>query len=94
MTHKRVLFRFGAREKILRGATLLADAIRGTLGPKSKSVLIQKSWGAPIVCNDGVMIAREFDVEDPEENLGARVLRQAAEKTGDVVGDPQAGFES
>ena len=87
MTHKRVLFRFEAREKILRGATLLADAIRVTLGPKSKSVLIQKSWGAPIVCNDGVMIAREFDVEDPEENLGARVLRQAAEKTGDVVGD-------
>jgi len=87
MTHKRVLFRFEAREKILRGATLLADAIRVTLGPRSKSVLIQKSWGAPIVCNDGVMIAREFDVEDPEENLGARVLRQAAEKTGDVVGD-------
>jgi chaperonin GroEL len=87
MTHKRVLFRFEAREKILRGATLLADAIRVTLGPKSKSVLIQKSWGAPIVCNDGVMIAREFDLEDPEENLGARVLRQAAEKTGDVVGD-------
>jgi chaperonin GroEL len=87
MTHKRVLFRFEAREKILRGATLLADAIRVTLGPKSKSVLIQKSWGAPIVCNDGVMIAKEFDLEDPEENLGARVLRQAAEKTGDVVGD-------
>ena len=58
-----------------------------TLGPKSKSVLIQKSWGAPIVCNDGVTIAKEFDLEDPEENLGARVLRQAAEKTGDVVGD-------
>jgi chaperonin GroEL len=87
MTHKRVLFRFEAREKILRGATLLADAIRVTLGPKSKSVLIQKSWGAPIVCNDGVMIAREFELADPEENLGARVLRQAAEKTGDVVGD-------
>jgi chaperonin GroEL len=87
MTHKRVLFSFEAREKILRGATQLADAIRVTLGPKSKSVLIQKSWGAPIVCNDGVTIAKEFDLEDPEENLGARVLRQAAEKTGDVVGD-------
>lgn len=87
MAHKQILFHSAAREKVLRGATLLADAVRVTLGPKSKSVLIQKNWGAPIVCNDGVTIAREFDLKDPEENLGAQVLRQAAEKTGDVVGD-------
>lgn len=87
MAHKQILFHSAAREKILRGATLLADAVRVTLGPKSKSVLIQKSWGVPIVCNDGVTIAKEFDLKDPEENLGAQVLRQAAEKTGDVVGD-------
>jgi len=87
MAHKRILFRSAAREAILRGATQLADAIRVTLGPKSKSVLIQKSWGAPIVCNDGVTIAKEFDLSDADENLGAQVLRQAAEKTGDVVGD-------
>jgi chaperonin GroEL len=87
MAHKQILFHSAAREKILRGATLLADAVRVTLGPKSKSVLIQKSWGAPIVCNDGVTIAKEFDLKDPEENLGAQVLRQAAERTGDVVGD-------
>jgi chaperonin GroEL len=87
MAHKQILFHSAAREKILRGATLLADAVRVTLGPKSKSVLIQKSWGAPIVCNDGVTIAKEFNLKDPEENLGAQVLRQAAEKTGDVVGD-------
>jgi chaperonin GroEL len=87
MPHKQVLFHSAAREKVLRGATLLADAVRVTLGPKSKSVLIQKSWGTPIVCNDGVTIAKEFDLKDPEENLGAQVLRQAAEKTGDVVGD-------
>jgi chaperonin GroEL len=87
MPHKKVLFRSAAREKVLRGATQLADAVRVTLGPKSKSVLIQKSWGAPIVCNDGVTIAKEFSLKDPEENLGAQVLRQAAEKTGDVVGD-------
>src|SRR5664280_3050384 len=87
MAHKQSLFHSAAREKILRGATLLADAVRVTLGPKSKSVLIQKSWGAPIVCNDGVTIAKEFDLKDPEENLGAQVLRQAAERTGDVVGD-------
>ena len=87
MPHKQVLFHSAAREKILRGASLLADAVRVTLGPKSKSVLIQKSWGAPIVCNDGVTIAKEFDLKDPEENLGAQVLRQAAERTGEVVGD-------
>lgn len=87
MAHKQILFRSEAREKTLRGATKLADAVRVTLGPKSKSVLIQKRWGAPIVCNDGVTIAKEFDIKDPEENLGAQMLRQAAEKTGEVVGD-------
>ena len=87
MTHKQVLFRSEAREKVLRGATQLAEAIRITLGPKSKSVLIQKKWGAPIVCNDGVAIAKEFELADAEENLGAQMLRQAAEKTGDAVGD-------
>jgi len=87
MTAKQVLFRSSAREKVLRGATQLADAVSITLGPKSKSVLIQKKWGAPIVCNDGVTIAKEMELEDPEENLGAQMLRQAAEKTGDVVGD-------
>jgi chaperonin GroEL len=87
MTAKRVLFRSNAREKVLRGAAQLADAVRITLGPKSKSVLIQKKWGAPIVCNDGVTIAKEMELEDPEENLGAQMLRQAAEKTGDLVGD-------
>lgn len=87
MAHKQVLFRSAAREKILRGVTQLADAVRVTLGPRSKSVLIERKWGTPIVCNDGVTIAKEFDLKDPEENLGARMLRQAAEKTGDMVGD-------
>ena len=87
MAHKQILFRSAAREKLLRGATQLADAIRVTLGPRSKSVLIERKWGVPIVCNDGVTIAKEFDLKDPEENLGARMLRQAAEKTGDMVGD-------
>lgn len=87
MTAKQVLFRSQAREKVLRGAAQLADAVRITLGPKSKSVLIQKKWGVPIVCNDGVTIAKELELEDAEENLGAQMLRQAAEKTGDAVGD-------
>jgi chaperonin GroEL len=87
MAHKQVTFRSAARDKILRGAAQLADAIRVTLGPRSKSVLIERKWGTPLVCNDGVTIAKEFDLKDPEENLGAQMLRQAAEKTGDMVGD-------
>ncbi|PWS36059.1 chaperonin GroEL [Falsiroseomonas bella] len=87
MPAKQVLFRSAAREKILRGAGALADAVRVTLGPRSKSVLIQKRWGTPIVCNDGVTIAKEFELKDAEENLGAQMLRQAAERTGDAVGD-------
>ena len=87
MAHKQVLFRSAAREKVLRGAAQLADAVRVTLGPRSKSVLIDRKWGEPIVCNDGVTIAKEFDLKDAEENLGAKMLRQAAVKTGEVVGD-------
>jgi chaperonin GroEL len=82
-----MLFHAAARERVLQGATALADAVRVTLGPKSKSVLIQKKWGAPLVCNDGVTIAKEVQLKDPEENLGAQMLREAAEKTGDAVGD-------
>jgi chaperonin GroEL len=58
MTYKRLLFRAEAREKVLRGATMLADAVRVTLGPKAKCVLIEKKWSSPIVCNDGVTIAK------------------------------------
>jgi chaperonin GroEL len=87
MAYKQVLFRSEAREKILRGATALADAVRVTLGPKSKAVLIEKKFGVPVVCNDGVTIAKEMELRDPVENMGARMIRQAAEKTGDAVGD-------
>jgi chaperonin GroEL len=86
-THKQMLFHAAAREKVLRGATALAEAVRVTLGPKSKSVLIGKPWGGPIVCNDGVTIARELELKDPEEDLGVKIIRQAAERTGDAVGD-------
>ncbi len=87
MAQVNVLFRSEAREKVLRGAETLADAVRVTLGPKSRSVLIEKRWGRPIVCNDGVTIAKEIELADPEENLGARMMREAAERTGDAVGD-------
>jgi len=87
MSYKQLKFGSEAREKVLRGANILADAVRVTLGPKSKSVLIAKKWGTPIVCNDGVTIAKEVELKDPEENLGAQMIRQAAERTGDAVGD-------
>jgi len=87
VAHKHLLVQSAAREKILRGATALVEAMRVTLGPKSKCVLIEKKWGRPLVCNDGVTIAREFELADHEENLGAQVIRQAAERTGDLVGD-------
>jgi chaperonin GroEL len=87
VAHKKLLFRSAAREKVLAGAGALADAVRVTLGPRSKSVLIEKRWGSPIVCNDGVTIAKEVDLEDPVENLGARMMCEAANRTGDAVGD-------
>src|SRR5262252_8590789 len=88
MPYKQLFFRSEAREKVIRGAAVaLADTVRVTLGPKSKCVLIGKKWGRPLVCNDGVTIAKEVEMKDAEENLGAQMLREAAERTGDVVGD-------
>jgi chaperonin GroEL len=87
MPHKQMLFEAEAREKILRGARALADSVRGTLGPRAHSVLIERRWGKPLVCDDGVTIARELELEDPAENLGAQVLKEAAERTGEAVGD-------
>jgi chaperonin GroEL len=87
MAHTQLLFRDRARAKILAGATALADAVRVTLGPKSRCVLIERKWGSPLVCDDGVTIAKEINLQDPEENLGARMLREAAVRTGEAVGD-------
>ena len=87
MAFKQLLFESEAREQILKGATQLTDAVRVTLGPKSKCVLIEKNFGKPLVCNDGVTIAKEIILKCPEENLGASMMREAAERTGDAVGD-------
>jgi len=87
MAHKQVFFRSEARERILRGVSALIDAVRVTLGPKSKCVLLEKRFGAPVVCNDGVTIAKEMEQRDHVENLGVQMIRQAAERTGDAVGD-------
>jgi chaperonin GroEL len=87
MPHSQLRFRDQARAKVLAGATALADAVRVTLGPKARCVLIERKWGSPLVCDDGVTIAKELNLKDPEENLGARLLREAAVRTGDAVGD-------
>jgi chaperonin GroEL len=87
MSDKVICFRDNARRKLLAGAKLLYDAVRVTLGPRSKCVLIEKEFGKPLICNDGVTIAKEFQIKDPEENLGVQVIRDAAEQTGDRVGD-------
>jgi chaperonin GroEL len=87
MSHSQLRLQDDARSRILAGATALAEALRPTLGPRSKCVLIEKKWGSPLVCNDGVTIAKEVNLKEPEENLGARMLREAAVRTGDNVGD-------
>jgi len=87
MSAKQIRFRADARERVLRGAATLADAVRVTLGPKSRCVLLERRFGRPLVCDDGVTIAKEVELADPDENLGAQMLRQAAERTGDLVGD-------
>ncbi len=88
MAHKHVLFRSAAREKILRSPTLLADAIRVTLGPKSNSVLIQKRWGAPIICDDGVTIVKEFDLVEAGIIDPTKFVRIALENAVSVAGVP------
>ena len=87
MAYTEILFRDDARAKLLAGASTLADAVRGTLGPESRSVLLEKKWGMPIVCDDGVTIAKQVTLRDPAQNLGAQLLRDAAVQTGDAVGD-------
>src|SRR6186713_3630703 len=76
-----------ARRGLERGMNQLADAVRVTLGPKGRNVVLDKKYGAPTITNDGVTIAREIDLEDPFENLGAQLLKEVATKTDDVAGD-------
>src|SRR3989344_617012 len=76
-----------AREKLLKGINTLTEAVATTLGPKGRNVAIDKKWGAPNVVHDGVTVAKEIDLEDPFENMGAQLLKEAASKTADVAGD-------
>ncbi len=76
-----------AREKLLRGVNTLTEAVAATLGPKGRNVALDKKWGAPNVVHDGVSVAKEIDLEDPFENMGAQLIKEAASKTNDVAGD-------
>ena len=87
MAHKEILFNEEARRALERGVNVLADAVKVTLGPKGRYVVIQKPFGAPTVTNDGVTIAREIEADDPFENQGAQLVREVATATNDIAGD-------
>jgi chaperonin GroEL len=87
MAAKSLEFSEDARRALERGVNRLADAVKVTLGPKGRNVVIDKKWGAPTITNDGVTVAREIELEDPAENLGAQLAKEVATKTNDVAGD-------
>src|SRR6185503_7919044 len=84
---KDIIYREDARSAILKGVNALADAVKVTLGPKGRNVVLDKKFGSPLITKDGVTVAKEIDLKDPMENLGARMVREVASKTSDVAGD-------
>ena len=87
MAAKDVKFSRDARERIMRGVDILADAVKVTLGPKGRNVVIDKSFGAPRITKDGVTVAKEIELKDKFENMGAQMVREVASKTNDIAGD-------
>src|SRR3569833_2403588 len=87
MAAKDVKFASDAREKMLRGVDILANAVKVTLGPKGRNVILDKSFGAPRTTKDGVTVAKEIELEDKFENMGAQMVREVASKTNDAAGD-------
>jgi chaperonin GroEL len=87
MSAKQIHYGQDARARLLRGVDQLAQAVRVTLGPRGRNVMLEKSWGAPTITKDGVTVAKEIELEDPFENLGAQMVREVASKTSDVAGD-------
>ena len=84
---KEIKFNEEARRSLERGVNALADAVKVTLGPKGRNVVLEKKFGAPTITNDGVTIARDIELEDPFENMGAQLVKEVATKTNDVAGD-------
>ncbi len=87
MAGKKILFNEDARKAMERGVNKLADTVKITLGPKGRNVVLDKSYGAPQIVNDGVTIAKEIELEDPYENMGAQLVKEVASKTNDIAGD-------
>ena len=87
MSAKEIIFSEQARKKVLRGVNQIADAVKVTLGPKGRNVVIQKSYGAPLITKDGVTVAKEVELDDKFENMGAQMVREVASKTNDIAGD-------
>ena len=87
MSAKDVKFSVDARDRMLRGVEILANAVRVTLGPKGRNVVLDKAFGAPRITKDGVTVAKEIELEDKFENMGAQMVREVASKTNDVAGD-------
>ena len=87
MAAKEVKFAVEARDKMLRGVDILANAVKVTLGPKGRNVVLDKSFGAPRITKDGVTVAKEIELEDKFENMGAQMVREVASKTSDIAGD-------
>src|SRR5678815_5218918 len=87
MPAKEVRFHEGARSKMVHGLNVLADAVKVTLGPKGRNVVLDRSFGAPTVTKDGVSVAKEIELKDKFENMGAQMLKEVASKTSDVAGD-------
>src|SRR5216117_2528747 len=84
---KQIFFDIEARNKMKRGVDALANAVKVTLGPKGRNVVIEKKFGSPSVTKDGVTVAKEIELEDPIENMGAQMVKEVASKTADVAGD-------
>jgi len=87
MAAKEILFDAKARAQIAQGLNTLANAVKVTLGPRGRNVVIEKSWGAPTVTKDGVTVAKEIELEDKFQNMGAQMVKEVASKTSDVAGD-------
>src|SRR3954453_8544165 len=87
MPAKQLVFREDARKALKRGVDTLAEAVKTTLGPKGRNVALDKKYGAPTVTHDGVTVAKDLELADPFENMGAQLLKEAASKTNDVAGD-------
>src|SRR5438477_10962839 len=84
---KQIIYSDDSRQAILRGVNQLADAVKVTLGPKGRNVVLEKKFGGPNITKDGVTVAKEIELQDPLENMGARMVREVASKTADVAGD-------